>query len=121
MLSPLVVDREGPLVLKMVGYCRTLAREIIHFAFESILGLGCAVPVAGRTPSSPFLCRATLSWSPLTLEFVQTIQRRNFVSFGERGIVKYGIAEVFDRSTHRKNRLTDVNDFRGAVANYMYP
>src|SRR5258708_21972321 len=47
---------------------------------------------------------------------VDPVKRRYLVAFGERRIIEDRIYEIIDRASERQYRLTDVNQFTGAVA-----
>src|SRR5580698_956801 len=50
------------------------------------------------------------------LELVHTVERRHFVSFGERRVIEYRVAEILHSAAEIQHGLADVNDFRGALA-----
>ena len=55
----------------------------------------------------------------MRLKFVQAVECGDFVGFSERRIVEDSIAEIVNFAAVIKNGLADVNDFRGALADYM--
>ena len=49
-------------------------------------------------------------------EFVEAVERSNFVGFGQRRVVEYRVAEIFDGRAHRKHDLPDMHDLGGSIA-----
>src|SRR5215510_8885963 len=64
---------------------------------------------------SPFFDQRCRSVSQL----IQSIQRRDLVSFGECRVVEPRVPEVLDRRASVHNRLSDVNELRRPLADDM--
>src|SRR5262245_65520706 len=64
---------------------------------------------------SPFFDQRCRSVSQL----IQSIQRRDLVSFGECRVVEHRVPEVLDRRASVHNRLSDVNELRRPLADQL--
>src|SRR6202167_6792685 len=53
------------------------------------------------------------------LEFVEPVERGDFVCFGQSRVVEHGIAEIFDGAAVIQHGLSDVNNFSGGLADYV--
>lgn len=54
------------------------------------------------------------------LQFIETIERCDFVGFCQGWVIEHGVAKIFQCATHREDGLADVHDFRRTVANHMH-
>src|SRR6266849_286126 len=53
-------------------------------------------------------------------EFIQPIERRHFIRFRERRIVKHRVAKIFYRRSHRQHHLSNVHDLCRSVPNNVH-
>src|SRR5580704_163308 len=64
--------------------------------------------------------RASRSGTLSFAQFVQTVERRRFITFRESRIVEYAIDKIFDGPLQRKDRLPDVEQFRSTFSDDMH-
>src|SRR5208282_3725745 len=71
----------------------------------------------GRSwPCAAGIAPGNEDWS----EFVQPVERGHLIGLRQRGIVKYGIPEIFDGRSHRQHRLSNVHDLRRPIPDNVY-
>src|SRR6185437_15796641 len=83
-----------------------------------------ALPRESRRPPLPPRCTvwpAPLCCAPFSEphQLVDAVERRLFVTLGQRWIVKHGLDEVVHRALQNQHRLPDVQQLRFAFADAM--